>query len=130
MKFSILVHGSAFDQQGVHSAYRFTKAALEGGHEVYRVFFYGDSVMVANDLISPPQDETHLPQAWNSLASEYDLDLVICIAAAVKRGVLNEVEAKRYEKTAANLIDNFDISGLGQLAEAISVSDRVLTFGA
>lgn len=130
MKFSILVHGSAFDQQGVHSAYRFAKSALEGGHEVYRVFFYGDSVMVANDLISPPQDETHLPKAWSALASEYDLDLVVCIAAAVKRGVLNEGEAKRYEKPSANLTEGFDISGLGQLAEAISVSDRVITFGA
>ena len=85
--------------------------------------------MVANSQIAPPQDEANLPKLWAELAKEHSLDLVVCIAAAVKRGVLDQNEAKRYEKDAANLADGFELSGLGQLAEAIAISDRVVTFG-
>ena len=84
---------------------------------------------MANNQIAPPQDEANLPKLWTELANEHSLDLVVCIAAAVKRGVLDKNEAKRYEKDGANLADGFELSGLGQLAEAIVISDRVVTFG-
>ena len=129
MKFSIVIQSSPFSQQSTATAYRFAKSLLEQGHELYRVFFYADAVMTANSLIATPQDEQNLSQAWLELGQEHNLDLVVCIAAAVKRGVINEGEAKRYEKDASNLQQGFELSGLGQLAEAIAVSDRVVTFG-
>lgn len=129
MKFSLVIHASPFSTQTSSTAYRYAKCLLDEGHQIYRIFYYGDGVLVANQQITPPQDESNLLTAWQALAEEHALDLVVCIAAAVKRGVLDENEAKRYEKPNANLASGFELSGLGQLAEAIAVSDRVVTFG-
>jgi tRNA 2-thiouridine synthesizing protein D len=57
------------------------------------------------------------------------MDLVVCIAAALRRGVLNQEEAERYEKSTHNLAQEFNISGLGQLVDAAVNSDRLITFG-
>lgn len=129
MKFSIVIQSSPFTSQSSSTALRFARTLIAEGHELFRVFFYSDAVLTANALISPPQDEQSLPAEWQALASEHNLDLVVCIAAAVKRGVLDTNEQKRYEKNAQNLENRFELSGLGQLAEAIAVSDRVVTFG-
>ncbi len=129
MKFSIVVQSSPFSGQSPATALRFAKSVLEQGHELYRVFFYSEATLTASELISPPQDEVNLNKEWADLAKQYKLDVVVCIAAAVKRGVLDTNEAKRYEKSAANLDPAYELSGLGQLAEAIAVSDRIITFG-
>ena len=51
-----------------------------------------------------------------------------CIASALRRGLLNEQEATRYEKPAANLMQGFTIAGLGEWVEAVATSDRVIYF--
>lgn len=129
MKFSIVVQSSPFSGQSPATALRFAKSLLEQGHELFRVFFYSEATLTASELISPPQDEVNLNKEWADLAKQHKLDVVVCIAAAVKRGVLDTNEAKRYEKSAANIDPAYELSGLGQLAEAIAVSDRVITFG-
>lgn len=129
MKFSIVVQSSPFSGQSPATALRFAKSLLEQGHELFRVFFYSEATLTASELISPPQDEVNLNKEWADLAKQHKLDVVVCIAAAVKRGVLDANEAKRYEKSAANIDPAYELSGLGQLAEAIAVSDRVITFG-
>ncbi|WP_027856082.1 sulfurtransferase complex subunit TusD [Marinobacterium jannaschii] len=129
MIFSIVIQSAPYSRQAAESALRFAQALLDAGHSIHRVFFYADGVQCGNNLASPPQDEINLPQHWQQLASEHQLDLVVCIAAAVKRGVLDQNEAGRYEKSGHNLADGFELSGLGQLAEATLVSDRVITFG-
>lgn len=129
MKFAIVIQSSPFSRQSTATAYRFAKALLEQEHELFRVFFYSDAVLLANNQVSPAQDEQQLPQLWQELGQKYNLDLVVCIAAAVRRGVLDSNEAKRYEKDTANLQQGFELSGLGQLAEALAVCDRVVTFG-
>jgi len=58
------------------------------------------------------------------------IDAVVCIAAGLRRGVLDEVEQERYEKTGNNLSKGFTLSGLGQLIDAGTNSDRLITFGA
>ncbi|RDE24704.1 sulfurtransferase complex subunit TusD [Motiliproteus coralliicola] len=129
MKFAIVVNGSPSSSQAAATALRFTEAALHQGVDVLRVFFYGESVLTANRLTHPPQDETNLTQRWQQLASDHDVELIVCIAAAVRRGVMDEREAKRYEHTADNLADGFELSGLGQLVDASIGADRVITFG-
>ncbi len=130
MKLSLLVLGAPFSSQASYSAYRFARAALLSGHSIYRVFLYQDGVHTSNALSSPPQDELNLCEAWQSLQQQYKLDIVTCIAAASRRGVMNEREAKRNEKTGHNLLAGFELSGLGQLIEADVQSDRLITFGA
>ena len=129
MIFSLAIYAAPYSSQASDSAYRFALALLENGHSLYRVFFYHDAVHTASFLATPPQDETHFTQNWQALAQKHNIDLVVCIAAALKRGLLNQQEAMRYEKPAFNLAEGFEISGLGQLVDAAVMSDRLITFG-
>ncbi|RYG18491.1 MAG: sulfurtransferase complex subunit TusD [Chitinophagaceae bacterium] len=129
MIFSLAIYAAPYSCQASHSAYRFALALLENGHSLYRVFFYHDAVHTGSALTTPPQDENNFTNLWQQLAKKYNVDLVICIAAALKRGVLNELEASRYGKPSFNLNQGFEISGLGQLVDAAVTSDRLVTFG-
>jgi tRNA 2-thiouridine synthesizing protein D len=129
MKLSVLVNEGPYQHQSADSAIQFTKAALEKGHEVMRVFFYHDGVNNGTRFAVPPQDDRNITEQWTALAKEHDLDLVICIAAAQRRGILDENEAKRQGKDGDNIADGFRISGLGQLIEAGIQSDRMVIFG-
>lgn len=129
MKFSILVLTAPHSAQAGDSAWQFARAALDAGHELYRVFFYMDGCQHGNALAVPAQDEVDRVARWAGLAEEYDVDLVLCIASAVKRGVLDSGESERHEKSGANAHPAFELSGLGQLVDAHIHSDRMVTFG-
>ena len=129
MKFGILVNEGPYQHQASDSAYQFTRAALAAGHEVFRIFFYHDGVNNGTRLTVPPQDDRNVVERWSELAQEHGLDLVLCVAAAQRRGLLDADEAKRHKKDADNIAPGFRISGLGQLIEAAIQSDRLVTFG-
>jgi tRNA 2-thiouridine synthesizing protein D len=129
MKFAILVNEGAYQHQASDSAFQFVKAALEKGHEIFRVFFYHDGVYNASRLSVPPQDDRNINKRWSELAQQHSVDLVVCIAAAQRRGILDAAEAKRQGKDADNLAEGFRISGLGQLIEASIEADRLMVFG-
>ena len=129
MKLSIQVNEGPYQHQCSDSAYNFTKAALEKGHEIFRVFFYHDGVNNGTRLASPPQDDRNVQQRWSDLAKEHEVDLVICVAAAQRRGIVDDGEAERNGKDATKIMDGFRISGLGQLIEAGIQSDRLVVFG-
>ena len=118
MKYGILVNEGPFTHQASDSAYRFVLAALDKGHEIYRVFFYHDGVNNANKLSEPQSDDRNLVKLWSDLGKEHDLDLVVCVAAALRRGVKDDI-----------LAEGFRISGLGQLIEAGILADRLVVFG-
>ena len=129
MKFGILVNEGPYQHQASDSAYMFTKAAIAKGHEVFRVFFYHDGVNNASRLTVPPADDRNIVNRWAALAEEHKLDMVVCIAAAQRRGMMDDNEAKRQGKDADNIHPAFRISGLGQLVEAGIQCDRLVTFG-
>ena len=129
MKFSIVVNEGPYTHQASDSAYHFTKAALDGGHDIFRVFFYHDGVHNGTRLTTPPQDDRNITERWAQLAAEHKLDLVVCVAAAQRRGIVDADEQKRHGKDANNLADGFRISGLGQLIEAGIQADRLVAFG-
>lgn len=129
MKFSIVVNAAPHSNEGGRSAYHFARAALAGGHEIYRIFFYHDGVLNANSLNQLAQDETDLQAQWVELAHEHGFELAVCIASALRRGVLDASEADRYDKPVSNLHAAFTIVGLGQLVDADLHSDRLVTFG-
>ena len=129
MKFSILVNEGPYTHQASDSAYRFTKAALDKGHEIFRVFFYHDGVNNGTRFTVPPQDDRNLQKLWSELAEQHNLDMVVCIAAAQRRGIMDENEAKRQGIDGNNIAPGFRISGLGQLIEAGIQADRLVTFG-
>ncbi len=128
MKFAIALFAPAHAPSS-RRALRFAQAALDGGHEIVRLFFYQDGVHSASGNVVSPQDELDLPREWREFVQQHQLDAVVCIAAALRRGVLNAEEAQRYGKPAANLDAPWELSGLGQLHEAAQLADRLISFG-
>ncbi len=118
MKFGILVNEGPYTHQASDTAFQFVKAALEKGHEIHRVFFYHDGVNNSSSLTEPPQDDRNIVDRWSKLAKEHKVDLVVCVAAALRRGIKDD-----------NLAQGFRISGLGQLIESGIQSDRLVVFG-
>src|SRR5512135_1508603 len=117
MKFGIVVNEGPYQHQASDSAYQFAKAAIANGHEVWRVFFYHDGVNNASKLTEPPQDDRNIVNRWTKLAEEHKVELVVCVAAGLRRGIVDE-----------NLAPGFRISGLGQLVEAGIQDDRMVVF--
>ena len=129
MKFAIMVNEGPYTHQASDTAYHFTEAALKNGHEIVRVFFYQDGVNNGTRLGVPPQDDRNITTRWSTLGKEHRLDMVLCVAAAQRRGLLDEEEAKRAGKDANNMAPEFNISGLGQLIDAGIQADRLMVFG-
>lgn len=129
MKIAVLVNEGPYQHQAADSAYLFCAAAIAKGHEIQRVFFYHDGVNNGSRLTVPPQDDRNIVKRWSELAAEHKIDLVVCIAAAQRRGLMDASEAKRHGKDADNIAPGFRISGLGQLIEAGIQADRLVVFG-
>ena len=128
MRFALMVTGPAYGTQQASSALQFAKAALAEGHEIACVFFYREGVYNANQLTSPASDEFDLVRAWQSLYDENGVALHICVAAALRRGVTDETEARQLGLPTFNLQPGFSLSGLGSLAEAALTCDRMVQF--
>lgn len=128
MKFAIALFSAAHAPSS-RRALLFAQAALAGGHEIVRLFFYQDGVYNASSNVVTPQDEQDLALQWRTFVSEHQLDGVVCIAAALRRGVLDEAEARRYQRTAINVGAPWELSGLGQLHDAVQDADRLICFG-
>ena len=118
MKYGILINEGPFTHQASDTAYQFARAAIEKGHKVMRVFFYHDGVYNANKLSEPQSDDRNIVKLWSELALEHKIDLVVCVAAGLRRGIKDDV-----------LVEGFRISGLGQLTEIGMAADRLITFG-
>lgn len=128
MKYAIQINSNPYSSNSGKTAYHFIKAALAAGHQVFRVFFYQDGVYQALRYATPPDDEFHLTQKWSELAREHQIDLVVCISAAQRRGLLHTDEAIRQSKQDNDLAEGFRISGLGQLVEATLEADCFMVF--
>lgn len=130
MNFAIAIHGDAATSESPRLALRFAQAAVAKGHAIHRVFFYHAAVNIANSLAVQPQDERDTAAEWAAFATEHGIELAVCVAAALRRGVLSDDDAVRYERIAANVKAPYQIVGLGQLVEAAIVADRFITFSA
>jgi len=128
MKFVISVL-SPSTAPSTRRALRFAQAALAAGHEIVRVFFYQDGVLSASNNIVVAQDQQNITQQWQTFITENQLDAVVCIAAALRRGVLDQTEAQRYGREAANLAEGYQLSGLGQLHDGLQQAERFISFG-
>ena len=80
-------------------------------------------------LTTPPQDDRNIVNRWSELAQAHNIDMVLCVAAAQRRGIVDDGEAERNGKDATNMAPGFRISGLGQLIEGGVQSDRLIVFG-
>ena len=98
MIFTVAVHGAPHASFANHHALGFCESLLQQGHQLNRVFFYHEGVLAGLNSRVVPQDEVDVVQRWLELKEQYAFELAICIDNALKRGVINESEQKRYNK--------------------------------
>ena len=82
MKISIQINASPYQYQAADTAWNFIQAAIDKGHEIYRVFFYHDGVYNAHRDSRPPGDERDIVKRWSGLQVEHGVDLVVCVSSA------------------------------------------------
>ncbi|QBH98223.1 sulfurtransferase complex subunit TusD [Limnobaculum zhutongyuii] len=128
LSYTLVVTGPAYGTQQATSAWQFAQALISRGHKLTSVFFYQEGISNANQLVSPASDEFDLVRSWQRLAEQQGTVLNVCVAAALRRGVVDEQEATLRQQAAANLQPGFVLSGLGSLAEAMLTCDRVMQF--
>ncbi len=128
--YTLVITGAPYSSQAPQTALLFARAALAADHTLDRIFLYGDGVHLASALSAPPSDETHWPAEWAKFLKENAIPGFACIASALRRGLVNDAEQKRYELPASNLLEPFIIAGLGEWVEGTMASSRVIYFHA
>ena len=128
MKFVINVVSSS-TAPATRRALRFAQSVIAQGHDFVRIFFYQDGVLTASNNLVVAQDQQDIAKQWQTFIIEHKLDAVVCIAAALRRGILDQTEAQRYQRAAVNLAEGYQLSGLGQLHDGLQQADRVISFG-
>ncbi len=128
LRYCLLVTGPAYGTQQASAAYQFALALLACGHQIVSVFFYREGVLNGNQLSAPASDEFDLVRAWQRLAVNNQIALNVCVAAALRRGIIDDAEAHNQGSDFANLQPGFTLTGLGSLAEASLTCDRLVQF--
>lgn len=127
-RFVLLVNSPPLDSQGAYRAWRFACAAIEQGHQIQGVFFYQAGVLNANQLQTPFSDEHHLYASWCQLAEQHQVELLVCVSAANRRGVQSIQSAADNPYPQVNLHPPFSEVGLGELAMLSQQCDRLVQF--
>ena len=128
MKLAFVITGAPYSTQAPQSAWHTATAAREQGQTLSCIFLYGDGAHLANSLSVIPPNEPDWAQRWSALVTEQALPSIACIGSALRRGILDETEARRYGKPAANLAQGWQLAGLGEWVQAQLDADRILYF--
>ena len=124
--FIILITASPQKTQSHLTAIKYIKSLIARNETIGCVFFYQDAVLVANEFNQPPSDEVQLIDHWEELAKTNNLELMTCVAASFRRGIIDKDEAKSRGILSPNLSETFNIAGLGQLSSALAIRDSKL----
>lgn len=127
-QFLILVTSPHFETNSAKTTYSFCEAALQAGHNLVGIFFYGAGVSHANKFNVPLPEEPSSQNLWHSLAQEHQVDLLVCATAASRRGIMEDNEAMLNKFETGSLDPNFKMSGLVELAALSSQATRVVQF--
>ncbi len=80
--------------------------------------------MVANTLNWYPDDQRQLTKEWQKLG----IHLPVCVSAALARGITDQDNAERHQLTQFNLASGFELVGLGEFADAVQNTLRLVQF--
>jgi tRNA 2-thiouridine synthesizing protein D len=125
LSYTLILTHSPVQYESNLTAQSFVKALIASGGIIDRVFFYQDAVYVGLKSQIPGQGLEASYKGWLDLQALQKFPLQLCIANSLRRGILDEAEAARYSQNP-NLIDGFELSGLGEIAEACQLSDRII----
>ena len=125
LSYTLILNHSPIQYESNLTAQSFVKELIASGEIIDRVFFYQDAVYVGLKSQIPGQGLEASYKGWLDLQIMQEFPLQLCIANSLRRGILDEAEAARYSRSA-NMIDGFELSGLGEIAEACQSSDRII----
>lgn len=125
LSYTLILNHSPIQYESNLTAQSFVKELIASGEIIDRVFFYQDAVYVGLKSQIPGQGLEASYKGWLDLQIMQEFPLQLCIANSLRRGILDEAEAARYSQSA-NMIDGFELSGLGEIAEACQSSDRII----
>src|SRR5690606_25285689 len=117
LTYTLVITGAPWASQAPQTALMFARAALSAGHQIDRIFLYGDGVHLASSLSSPPYEGTQWPCEGSTYLQAHDVPSTACIASALRRGIIDTTEQARYEQPASSLRSGFEIAGLGEWVE-------------
>jgi len=127
-QFSIIITRSPFKSGAHQSAIRFIQACYQSGHQIATVFFYGDATLVANKACLPFHQHPSLTQQWGKLSTQHGFTLQACVSAATLRGIVDKDERLNRPDFSLNIADNFNLVGLGELAQISQQTDKIIEF--
>lgn len=126
LSYTLILTKSSASSESHLTAQRLVSELISNGDKIDRVFFYQDAAFVGLISQIPGQGLQASYQGWLDLQHKQSFPLQICIANALRRGVVDKVEAKRYQGLET-LHSGFQLSGLGEIADACQSSDRIIT---
>lgn len=115
LRIDLLIQGGPLATSAGNNALAFARAAVDAGHSVGRVFFYKEAVAIGNRFA---EDKRGLRAAWLEFGAGNCVELVLCVSAAERRGVVEQ----------HTLAEGFLLRGLGVLVETMVESDRLVSF--
>ena len=124
----VLIVNSSPQSQGAYSAFKFATALLEQGQTLSQVFFYQDGIYNSNALNCPASDEYDLVKQWQQLHTQYNIELITCVAASLRRGVVDSDLASDQQLASSNLASGFRLGGLGEFVTTSANADKLVQF--
>ncbi len=122
MKIAVQIKDGPYNHQAADTAYHFIQAARKKKHDVFAVFLYHDGVYNITKYSEPPNDDRNIAKRWSELGAD-GVTIYACIAAAKRRGITNSQVGEDL------IMENTEITGLGQLTDIAIEADRLVTFG-
>ncbi|MFC7001603.1 sulfurtransferase complex subunit TusD [Pseudobowmanella zhangzhouensis] len=126
--FTLLLSQPLSDANNVINLMGFAQAARIAGHDITSVFCYQACTEFANQLQVLPSDEPNIRKQLKSFCQQHGIALEVCISAANRRGVISDEDASDNDLAHHSLDPDFALVGLGELAQHLQRSDRVVQF--
>ncbi len=101
---------------------------VEMDQPVLALFFYADAAHVANRLRWQSAEQVNLTEKWQTLATEYNLTLPVCVSTALSRGISDTDNSVRHQLDSENLAKGFTLVGLSELAMLMQDNCRLIQF--
>lgn len=128
MIYTLVIQASPNNIELCQSALAFARQLLAMGHNIHRLFLYGEGVHLANHNRMSANSNGDPVRDWCDFLTEHRIDAIACVSAASRRGLYDQGEAHRHQIKNVSIAAPYALSGLGQLIEACALSDRTVTF--
>jgi len=114
MIFTLIIRTNHLNNS--YTALKFANALIQKQQTINFIYFITDSVYMANKNIDMPSDEYNIAMQWSDFAAANNLDLTVCAASGLRRGIDESI-----------LWSRFKMGSIGQLVESCEQADRVIS---